>query len=176
MSLLNPKKKLKDILKQTTFFVNLLIRFDSSPYSLSQFLFYVLLALWLVCAAQTLEKVKFSLTLRNVFFSQKVVIIFENSLFWQNPNFLKSPWPKNGNSIPLHNQTLCNKTTSYAVCYYKPSRSKMEKETKILKNGARGDRQGLTYPKWKCSTSYFKRASIHFSRMRSYGDINNWKF
>ena len=48
---------------------------------------------------------------------------------------------KKSNQIPFHNKTLCSKTKWYAVVTTSPRAAAVpEKETKILKNGACGDR------------------------------------
>ena len=95
--------------------------------------------------AQALEKVNMSPNLGKMFsFAQKLVILFQNSVFGEIQFSQKSLINRKNQPHTLPQQLLVQQTLIIFCCYYKPPRSGPhevpEKEAKILEKGARGDR------------------------------------
>ena len=103
--------------------------------------------------AQALEKVNMSPNLGEMFsFAQKMVILFQNSVFGEIQFSQKSLVNRKNQPHTLPQQLLVQQTLIIFCCYYKPTRSGPhevrncrkaavpEKEAKILEKGARGDR------------------------------------
>ena len=90
--------------------------------------------------AQALEKVNMSPNLGEMFsFAQKMVILFQNSVFGEIQFSQKSLVNRKNQPHTLPQQLLVQQTLIIFCCYYKPPRSGPH-EAKILEKGARGDR------------------------------------
>ena len=96
--------------------------------------------------AQALEKGNISPKLRKMGFLHKKVTFPQNSDFDEILFSQKSLINRKNQPYTLPRQVLVQQTPIIFCCYYKPPRSGPheaavpEKETKILKEGARGDR------------------------------------
>ena len=76
-------------------------------------------------------------------FAQKMVILFQNSLFGEIQFSQKSLTNRKKQPFTLSRQVLVQQTPIMSCCYYKPPHCRNnvpEKETEILEKGARGDR------------------------------------
>ena len=97
--------------------------------------------------AQALEKRNMSPKMRKMFFfAQKMVVIFSQTSVFDEIQFSqKSLINRKNQPNTLPEQVLVQQTPIVFCCYYKPPRSGPreaavpEKETKIVKEGARGD-------------------------------------
>ena len=96
--------------------------------------------------AQALEKVNVSPNTGKMFsFAQKMVILFQNSVFGEI-QFSQKILSCSKNQPDMLAQQVLTQQIPIKFCYYDPPRSGLheaavlEKETKILKEGARGDR------------------------------------
>ena len=81
-----------------------------------------------------------------VFFAQKIVIFSQNSVFDEIQFSQKSSINRKNKPHTLPQQVLVQQTPIIFCCYYKPpkcgtaAKRRYRKKTKILKEGARGDR------------------------------------
>ena len=106
--------------------------------------------------AQALEKVNVSKTEKNVFFAQKIVIVFQSSVCGEIQFSKKSSTKQKKQPHAFPQQVLVQQTPIISCSYYMPPRSGPhevlncreaavpEKETKTLMEGARGYRAHLT--------------------------------
>ena len=98
--------------------------------------------------AQASEKVNVSPNLGKTFsFAQKMVILFQNSVFGEIQFSQKSLTNRKKQSLTLSRQVLVQQTPIISCCYYKPPRSgpheaAVPEEETNSEGGAR--RQGLT--------------------------------
>ena len=92
------------------FFFQFLFPFANSPYSLAHFCSNRSLVPRLIWMAQALEKVNTSPNLWKMFsFAQKMVILFQNSVFGEIQFSQKSLINRKSNPLPLHDKSLGNK-------------------------------------------------------------------
>ena len=97
--------------------------------------------------SQALEKVNVSPNLGKMFsFAQKMVILFQNSVFGEIQFSQKPLTNRKKQPLPFHDKSLCNKPQyNILLLLQVPAQNGQEaavseKETKILRNGTRGDR------------------------------------
>ena len=75
------------------------------------------------------------------FFAQKIVTLCQNSVFGEIQFSQKSLTDRTMQPHTFPQQVIVQQTPIISCCYYKPRAAVIpEKETKILKNGARGDK------------------------------------